>query len=185
MIFVGLGNYRKEYFETRHNIGFKVIDKLKSSGKILEIYKKKFFNAWKIEIEGKELIVLKPKTFMNESGIGVKIALDYFKEKLENLYIIHDELDIELGKLKITKNRGPGGHKGVLSVIENIGSNNFIRIRIGIRGKKIDKSYVEYVLSPFLPEELEIVEKVMSKTIDAIKEILKSNLEKAMSLYNN
>ncbi|MCS7181156.1 MAG: aminoacyl-tRNA hydrolase [bacterium] len=185
MIFVGLGNPGKEYSETRHNIGFRVIDKLKKNSKIIEIYKKKFFNGWKIEMEGKEVIIIKPKTYMNESGKAVKFALDFFGEKIENLFLIHDDLDIEIGKIKIIRDKGPGGHKGVISVIENIQNKNFVRIRIGIRGEKIETNYIEYVLSNFLPEEKEIVEKVIEKTVSAIKEILKSNLEKAMSLYNN
>lgn len=185
MIFVGLGNPGKEYTETRHNIGFKVIDRLKESGRIIEIFKKKFFNAWKIEIENREVIIVKPKTYMNESGKAVKMALDFFNEKVENLFLIHDELDIEVGKIKIIKDKGPGGHKGVISVIENLKNKDFVRIRIGIRGKNIETNYIDYVLSPFLPEEKIIIEKVIEKSVNAIKEILKSNLEKAMSLYNN
>ncbi|HOK56827.1 MAG TPA: aminoacyl-tRNA hydrolase [bacterium] len=185
MIFVGLGNPGKEYSETRHNVGFKVVDRLKKSGRVIEIYKKKLFNGWKVEIEGKEIIILKPKTYMNESGKAVKIALDFFNEKVENLFLIHDELDIEIGKIKIIKDKGPGGHKGVISVMENIQSKDFVRIRVGIRGEKIETSYIDYVLSPFLPEEKEIIEKAIDKSVDAIKEILRSNLEKAMSLYNN
>ncbi len=185
MIIAGLGNPGKEYSETRHNVGFKVIEKLKDGSRIIETYRKKFFNAWKVEIENKEIIIVKTKTYMNESGKAIKSALDFFKEKIENLYLIHDELDIELGKLKIIRDKGPGGHKGVISVIENIGSKDFVRIRIGIRGEKIEENYIDYVLSPFLPEEKEIVEKVIEKTVNAIKEILRSNLEKAMSLYNN
>lgn len=185
MIFVGLGNPGKEYSETRHNVGFKVIEKLKKDFEIIEIYKKRYFNGWKIKIEDKETFIVKPKTYMNESGKAVKIALDFFEKKVENLFLIHDDLDIELGKIKIIRDKGPGGHKGVISVIENLKNKNFVRIRIGIRGEKIETNYIEYVLSPFLPEEKEILEKTIEKTVNAIKEILKSNLEKAMSLYNN
>ncbi|MCM8803770.1 MAG: aminoacyl-tRNA hydrolase [Candidatus Omnitrophica bacterium] len=185
MIFVGLGNPGEKYSETRHNIGFKVVEKLIESSKIVDIFKKKFFYAWKVEIENKEIIIVKPKTYMNESGKAVKVALDFFNEKIEDLFLIHDELDIEIGKIKIIKDKGPGGHKGVISVIENLKNKDFVRIRIGIRGEKIELSYIDYVLSPFLPEEKEIIEKVKEKTVNAIKEILRSNLEKAMSLYNN
>ncbi|MCM8818284.1 MAG: aminoacyl-tRNA hydrolase [Candidatus Omnitrophica bacterium] len=185
MIFVGLGNPGKEYLATRHNVGFKVVEKIKESAKIIEIYKKKYFTGWKIDMEGKETIIVKPKTYMNESGIAVKMALDFFKAKVENLYLIHDDLDIQLGKIKIIRDRGPGGHKGVISVIENLKNDNFVRIRVGIRGEKIETNYIEYVLSPFLPEEKEIIEETTKRVVAAIKEILKSNLEKAMSLYNN
>ncbi len=185
MIFVGLGNPGIEYQETRHNVGFKVIERLKKNGKIIKVYRKKFFNGWDLEIEGKEIIIVKPKTYMNESGKAVKVALEFFNKKIEDLFLIHDELAIELGKIKITKDKGPNGHKGVISTIENLQSNNFVRIRIGIKGEKIEKSFIDYVLSPFLPEEQEIIERVIEKSVNAIKEILRSNLEKAMSLYNN
>lgn len=185
MIFVGLGNPGLEYSETRHNVGFKVIEKLKKESKVLEIYKKKFYNAWKVEIENKEVILIKPKTFMNESGKAVKAAIDFFNENIGDLFVIHDDLDIKIGKIKIIKDKGPAGHKGVISVIENVGSNEFFRIRIGIRGEMVEKSYIEYVLSPFLSEEKEIIEKAIEKAVNAIREILRSNVEKAMSLYNN
>lgn len=185
MLIVGLGNPKNQYSETRHNVGFKVIDILRKKHKVLELFRKRYFNGWKIEIEGKKILILKPKTYMNESGKAVKIALDFFGEKIENLVIIHDDLDIEIGKIKIIRNKRPAGHKGVISVIENIGRNDFIRVRIGIGKKEINTSYVDYVLSPFLPEEKEIINKAIEKAVNAIEEILRSNLEKAMSLYNN
>ncbi|MCM8772093.1 MAG: aminoacyl-tRNA hydrolase [Candidatus Omnitrophica bacterium] len=185
MLFAGLGNPGKEYKKTRHNIGFEVIDELKKISQIKEIYRKKFFCGWKVILEEKEVFLIKPKTYMNESGKAIKSALDFFDEKIENLFLIHDDLDIELGKIKIIKDRGPGGHKGVISVMENLKSNNFVRIRFGIKGEKIETNFINYVLSPFLPEEEKIVEATVKKVISAIKEILRSNLEKAMSLYNN
>lgn len=185
MVFAGLGNPGKKYSETRHNVGFMVINRLRKEGEVKEIFRRKLFNAWKIMLEGKEIILIKPKTFMNESGKAIKEALVFFNENIYNLYLIHDDLDIELGKIKIVKDKGPGGHKGVISVIENLEGNNFVRIRIGIRGNKIEMNYIDYVLSPFSEEEKRILEEVINKTIRAIKEILKSSLEKAMSLYNN
>lgn len=185
MLIVGLGNPGKQYSETRHNVGFKVIDFLRKKYQISEILRKKYFNGWKMKIEGKDVLILKPKTYMNESGKAVKAAIDFFCEKIENLVIIHDDLDIELGKMKIIRDKGPGGHKGVISVIENIGGNNFIRVRIGIGRKKIEGSYVDYVLSPFSEEEKKIINGVIEKSAEAIEEILRSSLEKAMSLYNN
>jgi PTH1 family peptidyl-tRNA hydrolase len=185
MIFVGLGNPGEEYKETRHNVGFKIIDSLKKSYKIVEIYKKKLFNGWKIEIEGKEVIIIKGKTYMNESGKAVKSAIEFFNENIENLFVIHDDMDIELGKIKIVKDKGAGGHKGIISIIENIGTNEFFRIRIGIGRPPEGISPVDYVLSPFLKEEIELIEYSLKKTEKAIEEIIKSSVEKAMSLYNN
>jgi PTH1 family peptidyl-tRNA hydrolase len=184
MIFVGLGNPGIEYKDTRHNVGFKIIDSLKKSFRIIEIYKKKLFNGWKIEIGNKEIIVLKPKTYMNESGKAVKSAIEIFNENIENLFVIHDDMDIELGKIKIVKDKGPGGHKGIISIIENIGTNEFFRIRIGIGRPPEGISPVDYVLSPFMTEEKELIKNSLKKTEKAIEEIIKSSVEKAMSLYN-
>jgi len=185
MIFVGIGNPGIEYKETRHNVGFKIIDTLRKNFKIIEIYRKKLFNGWKMEIEGKNIIILKPKTYMNESGIAVKSAIEFFNENIENLFVIHDDMDIEVGKIKIVKDKGPGGHKGIISIIENIGTNEFFRIRIGIGRPPEGISSVDYVLSPFLNEEKELIKTGLKKAEKAIEEIVKSSVEKAMSLYNN
>ena len=184
MIFIGLGNPGIKYKETRHNVGFKIIDILKKKYKIIEIYKKKFFNGWKILIGSKEIIILKPKTYMNESGIAVKSAIEFFNQNIENLFVIHDDMDIELGKIKIVKDKGPAGHKGIISIIENIGSNEFFRIRIGIGRPPEETSPIDYVLSPFLLSELELIRNGLEKAKKAIEEIVKSNVEKAMNLYN-
>jgi len=98
--------------------------------------------------------------------------------------IVHDDLDIPVGKIKITSGKGPGGHNGVISVIKELGSMDFIRVRIGIGRARVDNSYVDYVLSSFLPEEEPLVEDSLERACLAIEEIVRSGIEKAMSLFN-
>ena len=183
-IIAGLGNPGNIYRNTRHNAGFKVIDGLRKRIKEKKIYSNKFFKGWEVEMDRECVLLLKPKTFMNESGIAIKKSLEVFNENPENLIVIHDDLDIPLGKIKITLKRGPGTHKGVISIVNQIGTTHFIRIRIGIGKENIDIPYIDYVLSDFLPEELEIFEKSVEEAIEACFDLIKIGLEKTMTKYN-
>lgn len=183
-IIVGLGNAKIGYGSTRHNIGFKVIDLLRKKYPPSEVIKTQYYRGWKTEIEDSSVVLIKPKTFMNESGIAVKKVFDRFDGRLDDYIVIHDELDVPLGKIKIVKGKGPGGHKGVLSVINELGSKDFVRVRLGIGRENLALPYIDYVLSPFLPEEKTLVEQSLEKAISAVEEMIKSGIEKAMSLYN-
>ncbi|MCM8777311.1 MAG: aminoacyl-tRNA hydrolase [Candidatus Omnitrophica bacterium] len=183
-IIVGLGNNKIGYSNTRHNIGFRVIDLVRKKYPPANILKTKYYRGWEIEIAGSPVVLIKPKTFMNESGIAVKNAFERFNGEIKDYIVIHDELDIPLGKIKIITGKGPGGHKGVLSVVNELGSKDFIRIRIGIGRENLNIPYVNFVLSPFLSEERPLVEQSLEKAIGAIEEIIKSGIEKAMCLYN-
>lgn len=183
-IIVGLGNAKIGYGNTRHNIGFKVIDLLRKKYYTSQVIKTHYYRGWEIEIVSNPVILVKPKTYMNESGIAVKKVFERFDGNIKDYIIVHDELDIPLGKIKITVGKGPGGHKGVLSVVTELGSKDFIRIRVGIGKDNISIPYVDYVLSPFLPEEKPLVEQSLEMAVLAVEEIIKSGIEKAMSLYN-
>ena len=183
-IIVGLGNPGLKYRETRHNVGFKVIDELRKRHKPEEVIKSKYFRGWKIKIENFFIILCKPKTFMNESGVAVKGIVERYNVELENLIVVHDDLDIPLGKIKIGIGKGAGGHKGVISIMENLSSRDFIRVRIGIGGRETETSYINYVLSPFLPHEKEIISTSIKKAADACEIIIKSGIEKAMTEFN-
>ncbi|HOL22968.1 MAG TPA: aminoacyl-tRNA hydrolase [bacterium] len=183
-IIVGLGNAKIGYGNTRHNIGFKAIDLLRKKYTPSEVIKHKYYRGWRTEIAGSPIILIKPKAFMNESGIAVKKVFERFDGKLDDYIIIHDELDVPLGKIKITAGKGPGGHKGVLSVVNELGSKAFVRLRIGIGRENLDIPYVDYVLSPFLPEERHIIERALETAVSAIEEVIRSGIEKAMSIYN-
>lgn len=183
-VIVGLGNPGLRYRETRHNVGFKVIDELRKRHKLERIIKSKYFKGWEIKIENFFIILCKPKTFINESGIAVKNIIERFNLETEDLIVVHDDMDIPVGKIKIVSGKGAGGHKGVISIIENISSRDFIRVRVGIGGRETDTSYIDYVLSPFLPHEIEIMKNSIKKAADACEVIIRSGIEKAMTEFN-
>ncbi len=184
-IIVGLGNPGSGYGGTRHNVGFRVVDLLRKKYNPDKVIKQQYYRGWETEIEGCRVVLVKPQTFMNESGIAVRKVFERFDGELKDCLIVHDDLDIPAGGIKIIAGKGPGGHNGVISVINALGSRDFVRIRIGIGRERTGDSYVDYVLSPFLPEERPVIEKSLERACSAIEEIVKGGLEKAMSLYNN
>ncbi len=168
ILVVGLGNPGKKYEKTRHNVGARAIDELE----VLDL---------------KNVILAKPKTFMNESGKAVKPLIEKYKIKPEDLIVIHDDIDLPLRKIRIVRNRGSAGHKGVESIIRELKTENFIRFRIGIQpqsGKP--KNPENFVLQKFNKEEEKIVkEEVIKKIAEASELFLKEGLEKTMTKYNN
>ena len=166
-IIFGLGNPGKKYKKTRHNVGALAVEELDSSTK-------------------EKVILQKPDSFMNLSGRTVKKLLKSRKLKNQNLVVVHDDIDLPVGQIRIAKNRGSAGHKGVESIIRELGTKNFIRFRIGIKpesGKP--KNPEKFVLQNFSKKEEETVKKVIKKTAEAIELFLKKGLEKAMNEFNN
>lgn len=184
-IFIGLGNPGMQYAETRHNVGHNAVDLLKKRNDPVEAIKKSYARGYTIKIRGKTAAIFKTNTFMNHSGLAVKKIVDRFGGSLRDYIIIHDDLDIPLGEIKMVCGKGPGGHNGVSSIISELGSRDFVRVRLGIGRQKVDNSYVDFVLSKFMPEELELVDKALLKAAEACEEVVKSSVEKAMTLYNN
>jgi len=176
IIIMGLGNPGKKYEKTRHNVGARVVDELRSSPPSLLLEARYL----------KNVILAEPKTFMNESGKRVKELLRKHRLKPDDLVVIHDDIDISLGEIRIVKNRGAAGHKGVESVIKEINSKNFIRFRIGIKpesGKP--KSPETFVLQKFSKKEEKIVRETIKKTAEAVEFFLEESLEKVMNKYNS
>ncbi len=164
----GLGNPSVNYKNTRHNIGFHFVDNVISHLKLKKIKEDKIKELYSGDINNTKLLVLKPLTFMNLSGKAVLETVNFYKVKLENTFVIHDDLDLELSKVKIKQGGGNGGHNGLESVDQFIGQNYF-RIRIGI-GHPGDKDLVSrYVLNKFLKEEEEILNIKIKKMIDNIE----------------
>jgi PTH1 family peptidyl-tRNA hydrolase len=185
-IIVGLGNPGHKYEKTRHNVGFMVLDELSSRYNI-SFKEKDIYMIANGVLEGVKVILLKPLTFMNKSGIALKkliqkIAIDksYLATKL---IVIHDDLDIDIGNIKIKKGGSSGGHKGVESIINEIGTKDFIRVKVGI-GRPETVSVEDYVLSNFKISEKKIINDVIIKTSDAIVSIITEGLQKAMNKYN-
>lgn len=152
ILLAGLGNPGKKYKDTRHNIGFLVIDKFKEINNFPEFKLSKKFNSLVSEgfIDSKKVILAKPQTFMNESGKAVKALVSFYKIKV--LFVAHDDIDLPLGKIKIAKGQGAAGHKGVKSIIKEIGTKDFTRIRIGISPEKKPKNVEKFVLQKFNKE---------------------------------
>jgi PTH1 family peptidyl-tRNA hydrolase len=187
-LIVGLGNPGKKFEKTRHNLGFLVVESLKSKIKSFSNWKKskKFLSEISEgKINNEKVILAKPQTFMNNSGKAVKPLIENCKLKIENLIVVHDDLDLPLGKIKISLGRGSGGHKGVQSIIEELGTKNFVRLRIGIQPKNGKPERPEkFVLQRFKKEEEKIIKKVIKKTIEVVELLLKEGLEKAMTEFN-
>jgi len=187
VIIVGLGNPEEKYKKTRHNLGFLILDELQKQGGFSGWKKSKNGNCLysKGEIAGKETELIKPLTYMNSSGRAVKYALTKHNLSPENIFVIHDDIDLPFAKIKISKGSGSAGHKGVESIIKEIKSKDFIRLRIGILPKfGKPKNPTSFVLQKFNREEEKSLKEVIQKTIDAIETAIKDGTEKAQSIYN-
>ena len=164
-LIIGLGNPDEEYKKTRHNAGFLAVDALVL---ILQATNYKLQANFNTEvsngiIDNEKIILAKPQTFMNNSGQAVKAIIDYYKIKPEDIVVIHDDLDIQLGEYKISKNKNSGGHKGVQSIIDYLGTKDFTRIRIGIMTENKKTPTEKFVLERFSGDEMGIVEGVIEE----------------------
>jgi PTH1 family peptidyl-tRNA hydrolase len=174
-LIVGLGNPEKEYATTRHNTGFLVIDKLIADcGAETKFDKKANADVAKANIDKKRVLLAKPLTYMNNSGIAVRALLDFYKLKPENLIVIHDDKDIPLGETRVQSDRGPAGHNGVKSIIEHLGTQNFIRIRVGVAPGNQDKikDTANFVLGKFTGEEKKKLKKVSENIAKELEQII-------------
>ncbi|OGI70530.1 aminoacyl-tRNA hydrolase [Candidatus Nomurabacteria bacterium RIFCSPLOWO2_01_FULL_42_20] len=192
-IIVGLGNPGEEYKNTRHNTGWIMLDFMlgkkiewkESSGTKLLYYKD--------SIGGKPIEYIKPTTFMNNSGIAVTYVKEKHKLNLKDIVIIYDDIDLPIGKMKISYDKSSGGHRGLESIIKKLKSREFLRIRIGITpatpsGKvkkpKGEKAVLKYILGEFKPKEVEILKKLSKKVNEALETFISEGKDKTMSIYN-
>lgn len=180
-IIAGLGNPGSKYKNTPHNMGFETIDQLQENWKT--VYK---FTDWKFlrkfdseisegTISDKKIILAKPITYMNDSGIAVKKIFNFYKMPYGNIIIIHDDFDLPWGDVKISRDRGSAGHKGVGSIITTLGTKNFTRIRIGVKPADAtlpSKSLDKFVLNKFTTARRKEVQNIAAKTIDEVKKII-------------
>jgi PTH1 family peptidyl-tRNA hydrolase len=179
-IIIGLGNPGKKYKKTRHNAGFMMIDKLKESYGFPDLEFNKKFDAEvsKGNIGDKEVLLVKPQTFMNNSGQSVRSLLDFYKITADDILVVHDDLDIALGKYKVAVDSSSAGHNGVQDIFEKLGTQKIARIRIGIGQEKdgapvcrIDAS--DYVLQKFPPQDLEKLEKMTGNILQEMENWIK------------
>lgn len=179
-VIVGLGNPGNRYRFTRHNIGFMVLEKLAQDFKI-DLKQKSFDALWgKGKIKSTNLLLAMPQTYMNLSGTATRQLVAFFKADIGNLIVVHDDLDLPFGTIRLKTGGGNAGHKGLSSITENLGSSDFMRVRIGI-GRPSDKSRIEgYVLEPFNSnEELSLLPEIIQKATEAVSEVVLSGTEKA------
>ena len=166
----GLGNPGNRYQHTRHNIGFMVLDKLISNYNIKKYKSDKTKEVYKGSVSDTSLILLKPLNYMNQSGLPIQSFINYYKIDMDNIIVIHDDLDINLGKIKLKKDGGNGGHKGLISIDEHVGTK-YNRLRLGI-GHPGSKDLVDnYVLQNFSKSEKKIIENLMdliAKNLDSL-----------------
>lgn len=180
IIVVGLGNPGKKFDHTRHNAGFEILDFFATQNEFPNFETSKKYES--LISEKNDVVLAKPQTFMNDSGKAVAAILKNKNEAIS--VVVHDDIDMELGKIKFTKDSGAGGHKGVDSIIQSIGNNNFIQLKIGVgtEGEKVKA--LEVVLEKFSKEEQEVLHEVIKKSAEALKKFIDEGLEKAMNEYN-
>ena len=182
-LIAGLGNPGDNYFNTRHNIGFAAIDKLCDLYNIkLNLKHKALINL--CEISGQKIIFVKPQTYMNLSGLAIKEIASYYKINSQNIIIIHDDLDIKIGNIKIKHNGSSGGHNGIKNIIQELGTQDFIRIRIGIDKKPEDWELNNYVLGKFSDEQKDFINHALDLVCDAVNIIIKKDVFGAMNKFN-
>lgn len=185
-LIVGLGNPGGEYESTRHNIGFMVVDKLvgelaKGAPPAWQRDEKK--NVLMVKIG--DVICIKPQTFMNKSGFAVKAIVDFYKLTPASVWVVHDDMDLPLGKIKIRQSGSSAGHNGVDSIIREFKTNEFVRFRLGIgRGKESGKSVIAFVLSRFRQSEAGSMKHLIKHGVDALFLALTKDIARAMNRYN-
>lgn len=183
-LIVGLGNPENEYAKTRHNMGFNTINEIAKNNNI-EITKTKFKGLYGSGIiQGKKIILLKPQTYMNLSGESIKEIIDFYNIELNEIIVIYDDIDIEKGTIKIRKKGGPGAHNGMKSIVENLKTSEFARVRVGIGQPEFKNDMINYVIGKVPEEEQEILQQGVKKAALAIEEIIKNGIDIAMNKFN-
>jgi peptidyl-tRNA hydrolase, PTH1 family len=182
---IGLGNPGREYDHTRHNVGFEVLDELVRRTEAT-LRRSWTVPAWtgKVEIEGEGVLLVKPRTFMNRSGQAIAAMMRKRGLKPADVIVVLDDLELPCGRIRIRKQGGAGGHKGLQSVIQALGADDFVRVRVGIGPRPAGEELVEHVLARFTAEERREVEKAVEVAADAVTAVVQDGVEKAMNRFN-
>ncbi|MBE6062564.1 MAG: aminoacyl-tRNA hydrolase [Clostridium butyricum] len=181
-LIVGLGNPGLQYENTRHNIGFKVIDNIAKEYNI-EINRQKFKGIYgEGFINNEKVILLKPSTYMNLSGESIREVVDFYKLTCEQIVVIYDDISLDVGRLRIREKGSAGGHNGIKSIISHLGTDVFPRIKVGVGQPNVD--LVNYVLGKFTDKEMEVLSESIDASTKAVSEIIKENIKTAMNKFN-
>jgi peptidyl-tRNA hydrolase, PTH1 family len=187
-LIVGLGNPGQEYATNRHNIGFLCINHIARANRILLDKKQGKARVGTGNISGNAVALAKPQTYMNLSGESVVPLMQRYSVKLEDLIVIHDDLDLPLGKIRIRKGSSAGGHNGIKSIIACLGTQDFVRIRVGISRPQVEgersESIVDYVLGDFTDQDKSVIEDTIKRVGEAVICLITRDLNAAMNKYN-
>jgi PTH1 family peptidyl-tRNA hydrolase len=182
---VGLGNPGETYSKTRHNAGFMVVDKVSDAFSIA-LEKQKFDTRFGIgSVDGVRIVLAKPMAYMNRSGPQVQNIAGYFRILCEDMLVVHDDIDLAFGRLKIKEKGGDGGHKGVRSIIDAFGRGDFTRLRIGVGRPDAKNDAADYVLGKFTLEERKVLSQIITAAKDAIVTILCKGTKEGMNRFND
>ena len=182
---VGLGNPGSQYEATRHNVGFRAVDALaKEAGVKIDRAKFQALTA-QATVGGVRVLLMKPQTYMNLSGVAVKQAADFYKVPPERVLVLFDDIDLDVGRLRIRRNGSAGGHNGIKSIISSLGSQEFPRIKIGVRAKPHpDYDLADWVLSRFTLAEQKLLDPAIEHAAEAVPVIFTQGIERASSQFN-
>jgi PTH1 family peptidyl-tRNA hydrolase len=190
-LIVGLGNPGREYRETRHNIGFMLLDRLavKLNARFSRLQSRALvaispYRPYKAGMDDCKIILAKPQTFMNLSGQSVQGLMHFYKLPLENLLIAHDDLDLPVGTIRIRPDGGSAGQKGMTSILERLGTDGFARIRLGIGRPPGQMQAPDYVLQDFSNSDQVIISETLNRAVDAALEFINNGLDAAMNKFN-
>ena len=183
-IIVGLGNPEPEYSNTRHNMGFDVINKLAGKHEI-SLNRTKFNAIYGTGIiEGEKVILIKPQTYMNNSGEAVKEFVNFYKEPLDNIIVIYDDMDTDIGSIRVRAKGGPGSHNGMKSIVNSLNSEDFPRIRVGIGRPKDEFDRIDYVIGKIDDEEFVNLQNGQDLAVKAVEYWIKNGIDNTMNVYN-
>lgn len=183
-LIIGLGNPGSKYAGTRHNIGFEFIDKLADAMSVRMGPGKGPFHVGKGNHAGHSIYLIKPTTYMNNSGDAVRQAINWYKEDIDNCLVCYDDLDLEVGTIRLRPSGSAGGHNGIKDIIQKLGTNAFPRLRIGIGNDFPRGQQVQHVLSPFSEDERKVIESTLDKALEASFCFIRDGIEEAMNKFN-
>jgi PTH1 family peptidyl-tRNA hydrolase len=183
-IVLGLGNPGKKYERTRHNLGFMIVDRIAAQKNISICTKKCRSLVGEWTLLGEKVLLAKPQTFMNLSGEAVEELVRAFSLGIDDLLVVHDDMDLSFGRIRIRTRGGSAGHRGLQSILSALGSENFLRVRVGVGHPPVGVDPIDYLLFPFSEEEAALLDPTLQRAAEAVKSILEEGVSRAMERFN-
>jgi PTH1 family peptidyl-tRNA hydrolase len=182
-LIAGLGNPGKKYEETRHNIGFKILDAFADRHSVSISKQEQNGLTGLYRIDGSKVLLVKPQTYMNDSGACIRGLMDYYDIPIENLLVIYDDIDLEVGVVRTRKKGGSGTHNGMRSIIAHTKNQNFPRVRVGVDTPEYGE-LISHVLGKFSPDEKEKINASVNRGVEIIESFIRNGIDRTMNLYN-